>query len=428
MLKKITNNPFRILGVYSNSRKADIVRNVSKMNAFLAVSKGVDFIEDFCLVLGEIDRTQEMVNEANQELTLSKDRFLYALFWFINNNESDSIALSELRKGNIEKAITTLSSVNEPSSFLNLAVLYLIKDDYKLAASIYTEICKPEMLKKLSELICDDTFFISPEDAILSVALTLKSVVPTNVLLDYFKDSDYSAQIRSKSIEPSLEQVRSLINKVKDVDSSDPVATLMAGKELVDASKEIIKEIKTVCGSESSEFQSVSDNFAKQILQCGISYYNNSDDADKASRAKDLAEYALSISIGALVKNRCQGNYDIFLKEKACEQVKVNTSDGRYAYLDLYPLDEAFDFEGTLGKIEHFLYLITIIATPIVLIIRTISSSDSVFWGIIGGLIGGLFCGAVWGCILVYAVHIFVNIYTLIVNGIIWIINLFHKS
>ncbi len=86
MLKKITNNPFRILGVNSNSRKADIVRNVSKMNAFLAVSKGVDFIEDFCLVLGEIDRTQEMVNEANQELTLSKDRFLYALFWFINNS------------------------------------------------------------------------------------------------------------------------------------------------------------------------------------------------------------------------------------------------------------------------------------------------------------------------------------------------------
>lgn len=601
MLDKITNNPFRVLGVYSNSRKSDIVRNVSKMNAFLAVGKNIDFTEDYSSVLGDIDRTQQMVKDANQELTLAKDRFSYALFWFAKNNEPDSNALSELQKGNIEKAITTLSSVNEPSSYLNLAVLYLIKEDYELAASIYSEICKPEILKSISDLICDDTFSISPEDAIVGVVLSLRTVVPTNLLLDYFKDSDYFVQIRSKSIEPSLQKAKSLINKAKDVDSSDPVASFTAGKKLMDASKEIIKEIKSVCGSDSSEFQSVSDNFAKQILQCGISYYNNSDDADKASRAKDLTEYALSISIGSLVKDRCQENCDIIKKsvneqvpkdvieevlsvkeclsifrdapniisssitllenvlphlfsmkkklgksnsfylklstqvagsalnyiikevnevqselsedninylvsekmqeerpwspldqvrklsyphisfdrkeliwfevrsslmsdlrltlESAWKAIKMidkldvesdfkkdrylpnkstlknlisktgaSTSLNKYEYLDLYPLDEAFDFEGTLGKIEHFLYLITIIATPIVLMIRTISSSDSVFWGIIGGLIGGLFCGAVWGCILVYAVHIFVNIYTLIVNGIIWIINLFHKS
>lgn len=126
MLKKITNNPFRVLGVYSNSRKSDIVRNASKINAFLAVGKNIDFTEDYSSVLGDIDRTQQMVKGANQELTLAKDRFSYALFWFAKNNESDSIALSELQKGNIEKAITILSSVKEPSSFLNLAVLYLI--------------------------------------------------------------------------------------------------------------------------------------------------------------------------------------------------------------------------------------------------------------------------------------------------------------
>lgn len=424
MLDKITNNPFRVLGVYSNSRKSDIVRNVSKMNAFLAVGKNIDFTEDYSSVLGDIDRTQQMVKDANQELTLAKDRFSYALFWFAKNNEPDSNALSELQKGNIEKAITTLSSVNEPSSYLNLAVLYLIKEDYELAASIYSEICKPEILKSISDLICDDTFSISPEDAIVGVVLSLRTVVPTNLLLDYFKDSDYFVQIRSKSIEPSLQKAKSLINKAKDVDSSDPVASFTAGKKLMDASKEIIEEIKSVCGSDSSEFQSVSDNFAKQILQCGISYYNNSDDADKASRAKDLTEYALSISIGSLVKDRCQNSYDILMKE-----AKVITSDNKYAYLDLYPLDEVFGFDS-LGKIELVISGITIVATPIVLIISFISSGDGdgIVGGIISGLIAGLFCGAFLGCILVYAVRIFVNIYTLIVNGIIWIINLFHKS
>lgn len=424
MLKKITNNPFRVLGVYSNSRKSDIVRNVSKINAFLAVGKNIDFTEDYSSVLGDIDRTQQMVKGANQELTLAKDRFSYALFWFAKNNESDSIALSELQKGNIEKAITILSSVKEPSSFLNLAVLYLIKEDYELAASIYSEICKPEMLKSISDLICDDTFSISPEDVIVGVALTLQTVVPTNLLLDYFKDSDYFVQIRSKSIEPSLQKARPLINKAKNVESSDPVASLMAGKELMDASKEITEENKSVCGSDSSEFQSVSDNFAKQILQCGINCFNNSDDADKASMAKDLAEYALSISIGALVKDRCQENYDN-LKKNECEQVKVNTSDGRYAYLDLYPLDEVFN--GTLGKIEMAIVLITFIVSPLVIIVSCISD-DGVVLGIIEGLFGGFFVGPFVGFMLVYALRIFVNAYTIIINCIIWIINLFHKS
>lgn len=58
------------------------------------------------------------------------------------------------------------------------------------------------------------------------------------------------------------------------------------------------------------------DNLAKQILQCGINYYNNAPDEDIESprKAMVLQEYALKIAVGKLTKDRCQENYDILKK------------------------------------------------------------------------------------------------------------------
>ena len=64
------------------------------------------------------------------------------------------------------------------------------------------------------------------------------------------------------------------------------------------------------------QFQSISDNLAKQILQCGINYFNNTDDEDDVDKALKLQKYALNIAIGRLVKDRCKQNVDILLKKK----------------------------------------------------------------------------------------------------------------
>ena len=57
----------------------------------------------------------------------------------------------------------------------------------------------------------------------------------------------------------------------------------------------------------------VADNVAKQVLQCGINYYNNAPDSDVESprKAMVLQSYALSIAVGQLTKDRCKENYDI---------------------------------------------------------------------------------------------------------------------
>lgn len=62
----------------------------------------------------------------------------------------------------------------------------------------------------------------------------------------------------------------------------------------------------------------VADNLAKQILQCGINYYNNaSEDEDvEIEKAFTLQNYALSIAVGRLTKDCCKENVDILKKKK----------------------------------------------------------------------------------------------------------------
>lgn len=41
--KLLSHNPYRILGVYSNSPKKDMLSNINKMKAFLKVGKTISF-------------------------------------------------------------------------------------------------------------------------------------------------------------------------------------------------------------------------------------------------------------------------------------------------------------------------------------------------------------------------------------------------
>ena len=51
-------------------------------------------------------------------------------------------------------------------------------------------------------------------------------------------------------------------------------------------------------------------------MQCGINYFNNSDDENDIDNALEIQKYALSIAVGNMTKERCQKNVDILLDKK----------------------------------------------------------------------------------------------------------------
>lgn len=100
----LQNNPYRILGVYSNSPTKERLANHNRMKAFLKVGKSVFFPLDLPQYLSAINRTEASVADAESKLTLPKDQILYAQFWFIKTTPLDEVAFNHLLAGEIDKA------------------------------------------------------------------------------------------------------------------------------------------------------------------------------------------------------------------------------------------------------------------------------------------------------------------------------------
>ena len=317
MLDIIANNPFRILGVWSNAKQADIVRNVSKMKAYLNVGKTIDFPTDMEGLLSSLNRSMQLVQTAQAAINLPNDKIRYALFWFCNADPIDSTGLSNLASGDSEKAKTIFTKKDSYSSLVNRAVLALIQSDYSAAISAYsTLIHDSTYLDPFCSSICGETFQISEDSLSHMLFDELLKEVKAKALLQLIVNDADKAYVTEAALKEPLSKIATEINKAKSVSGTDAEASLKAGRSLIRNTKANLAEVKSLVGATSIQYTSAADNLAKQILQCGINYFNNTDDDNDIETALDIQQYALSIAVGKLVKDRCKQNVDILLKRK----------------------------------------------------------------------------------------------------------------
>ena len=143
MIDLIQNNPFRVLGVYSNSSQKEIVANQGRMKAFLNVGKSVDFPLDLNDLIPSILRTTESVSSANGKLTIASEQFFYGQFWFIKLTNLDDIAFNHLISHNEKKALEIWAKKDDVSSLQNRFIYYLIKEDIGHALDLFCRLYEP---------------------------------------------------------------------------------------------------------------------------------------------------------------------------------------------------------------------------------------------------------------------------------------------
>ena len=129
----LQNNPYRLLGVYSNSPKKERLANHNRMKAFLKVGKPVFFPLDLSQYLPAINRTETSVVEAEAKLTLPKDQILYAQFWFVKMTPLDDVAFNHLFAGEIDKAEEIWQKKECASSLQNRIICALMRNNYECA-------------------------------------------------------------------------------------------------------------------------------------------------------------------------------------------------------------------------------------------------------------------------------------------------------
>lgn len=119
MLSIIENNPYRILGVYSDSKLMDIIANANKIKAFAKVGRSIPFDTDSIHGFSTPpERSVESVESALAIIQSDSDRPKHSIFWF--NQRGVDFGTSDLIEGNIKSAGLKFISAIESNDFSSI--------------------------------------------------------------------------------------------------------------------------------------------------------------------------------------------------------------------------------------------------------------------------------------------------------------------
>ena len=308
----LQNNPYRLLGVYSNSPTKERLANHNRMKAFLKVGKPVSFPLDLPQYLTSINRTETSVVEAEAKLTLPKDQILYAQFWFVKATPLDEVAFKHLLSGEIDKAEEIWQKKECVSSLQNLIVCSLMRNKYDFAIMCAEVLYgNTQYLNQFVSKIIGTGGIFDVSNLAFSFLDILCDEIGASKLLSFITNSSWKEHIGEKAVKPLVDSIQEAINIAQKTKGKGSNARLNAGKTLRRNTRNAILQLKGFLSTKDLQYQMIADKLGLEILQCGIDYFNNSEEPDAAHKAMSLQKYAKSIVVGQMAKDRCNENVDI---------------------------------------------------------------------------------------------------------------------
>lgn len=311
----LQNNPYRLLGVYSNSPTKERLANHNRMKAFLKVGKPVSFPLDLPQYLSSINRTEVSVTDADAKLTLPKDQILYAQFWFVKMTPLDDVAFNHLIAGEIDKAEDIWRKRECASSLQNRIVCALMCGKYAGAISIAeTLYSNTQYINQLVVAVVGMGGNFNLSDLTFSFIDVLYDEIGADKLSSFITNTTWKDYIKDKAVKPIITNIQGAIDVAHKSKGKGATARLEAGRTLMRSTKDMLSDLRRLLSVSDIQYEVIADKLAQEILQCGIDYYNNTNDDDAPHNAMILQKYALSVAVGNLVKNRCKENVDTLEK------------------------------------------------------------------------------------------------------------------
>jgi len=225
----IKNNPYRILGVLANTSIKEIQKNLSKLKAHLSIGKELklSFDDDF---FGVLTRDETALKKAKNLLQLDKNKLEQALFWLVNANEIDGVAIEYIKKGNIAKALgiwekqVQKSAVNAKnfSFYNNLSTLLFAKKEYSTAIKLKSELIESKFIKNFSTLVCGDKYKVEKSNLLDTfIANTMSALKETGMkdpqIIERFSESSQNINeiVSHLFVKDPISNIESAIKETK---------------------------------------------------------------------------------------------------------------------------------------------------------------------------------------------------------------------
>lgn len=311
----VAQNPYRYLGVYSNSPIKERVANKTKMNAFLRVGKSVSFPLDLPHLLPSINRTLKTISDAEASLTLPIDQIRFAQFWWLKIKPLDTVAFNHLLKGDVDMAISIWEKKENVSSLQNRFVLFVINKDWE-AAMRCAEVLYSSFSEEFMVATAGKTVSISTPLWQILINSLAQAGVEIQSLIDVLSIKEWKNHILEAVTAPLQEAIYKAIDVTKSSRGEGTSERLEVGKKLIASTRDPLRKLKSSLPLSDIRYQTVADKLAIEILQCGIDFYNQSEDIDSIEDVIEIAKYAYTVAEGGMAKQRCKENVDILQKKK----------------------------------------------------------------------------------------------------------------
>lgn len=302
MINTIKQNPFNVLGILANANQRVISQRNSRIKALQKVGKEIRF-EDEINIGEKPGRSEDEIKQANAQIQLLGDRVAFSLFWFVNKTHLDKTAIEHLLAGDLYKAQdiwerTTLNkdlNSNNFSAFSNLGTLRLInainnsgidflelKNGINLKESLIESLHWDDFIK----IVADDTYGSKKEQelerfisTLIQDALSLNGGDETKKIKLIKEVSSISPRIQiilsNKFAQPSIQNIERLVSSAKNQRIENTENLLSVASKLINSTQSDIGLIGLLINRNDLKFKSSVEKIAKEVLQCGIDYFND---------------------------------------------------------------------------------------------------------------------------------------------------------
>lgn len=361
----IHQNPYRIAGILAGVSERELKKQQSKLKAFAKVGKEANLEVDFPF-LHKVSRNESAVANAIAAIEQGRDRVDNALFWFVNGNKFDEIAIDHLLKGDAIKALEIYGkivtgrevSATNFTSFNNYATLLIlegIEPTVKKGVEAKVKLIESDHFSAFVELVADKTVSTNPQEYVQRWLEKLTGAEGFPALADKMGKltSGLSSNIRKIfSDRQSADAIHALEVRIAQTvkkRKQSPASAYQLGKKLYQGSRADVRAIGEILDRNGLKYQAAVDGLANEIMQCGIDYFKDGKEQSRVpEECLELLGYAGKLAVGQQTKDRVKENSEGVEEYQVMGPIEAQTA--KIAEL----LSRATSSRHTIVSVNHF--------------------------------------------------------------------------
>lgn len=387
-MKLIQDNPYRIAGILSSANESEFSRQKTRILNLAQLGRQFESDFDFSF-LNKVDRTDvEKLKKTFDSIQQREEKVRHSIFWFIKVHPFDEIAIDYLKKGDKEKAIdiwekkTNEKEVNSKnfSHFNNIGTIKLLSDS--------VEVIKEGIEAKIK--LIESPYFTDFVHAVADLTYTLDIQKETKKFVDdilkqfkgkysnieilkLFENSNEITKkyLSRKFTEEPIGKVETQIENCKKKRKDEKYNSYKNGLKLYIDTLDDLLLLETLLGTNDLQYKSLADQLAKEIMQCGIDYFNEwKESKNPSEESLKLLKYAQTIAQSAQSKERIKENIEGIKEWAETAPIKEDIN---------YITNKLKNFQNTIDSIENAKSLVSSCKSKLQNIKNILGSTDELY-------------------------------------------------